>query len=166
MDEFWTELKESELWAYTVEEFKSLPVKEKIRLYCKVFYPERDADNLTFQEKLDVIVQHGDMVELLRPHLTDQQIHILKLMDARFGYKGICEELGYKNKASVSVKVKEIRNVIYGLLEYNMESEEELENKIIELTNGGQDADRKTDGRGNQGRKGSRGKAVTKDTRR
>lgn len=122
-------IKDSELWLYAQEEFKRLPLREKVERISKVVYPARKT-KLDLEEKLDVILKCPSAVEMISVYLDEREKEILELLDSGLTLSEAAREAGYKSRSSATQIVHSIK----AKLERQLMDEEDLEDAIIKLT--------------------------------
>ena len=125
--------KKSKMWKWAEYKLSRLPLREKVTLYAKIY----DRDITDLDDRLDVLFKIPNIFEELSVYLTHRQLEVLKMMSYGCTHMEICQEFGYKNRSSISAILKDVREEIKDL----MRTDQEVEEDLIKLVNGGKNAD-------------------------
>jgi DNA-binding CsgD family transcriptional regulator len=141
-------------YKYASRKLKHLPLKDKLRVYGKVFYPHRLV--LDDKEAVNVLCKIPDIFEELEDTLTYRQLEVMKMMSYGCTHQEICDEIGYTNRSSITSVINDVRRIILEMVA-DTRTDTDIEDEIIKLTGGNDDCTKTS--RGNRrGKKGSTSK--------
>jgi DNA-binding CsgD family transcriptional regulator len=130
-------------YKYARRRLKNLPLKDKLRVYGKVFYPHRLV--LDDKEAINVLCKIPDIFEELEDTLTYRQLEVMKMMSYGCTHQEICDEIGYTNRSSITSVINDVRRIILEMVA-DTRTDNDIEDEIIKLTEESDDCPKTTRG--------------------